>query len=126
MKKIFYFVPAACYYALIFVLSSKPYQIEVEVPFFDKWVHLVEFGVLGFFVSFGFFKSLRSSLKIKINATFLSGISLGILDEIHQYFVPGRNSDIFDAAVDAIGIFLGLLVYWYLSQKMKLKILDKL
>lgn len=125
MKKFSYFIPAACYYALIFVLSSKPHPIEVEVPLFDKWIHLVEFGALGFFISFGFFKSLKTSLRIKMNSTLLSGILLGIADEIHQYFVPGRDSDILDAIADALGIFLGLLAYWYLSEKKKLWILDK-
>ncbi len=125
MKKFLYFAPACLYYALIFAFSSRSYPIEIEVPFFDKWIHFVEFGVLGFLVAFGYFKSLKSSLRMKGTFTFASGVLLGILDEIHQYFVPGRNSDVLDALADALGIALGLFLYWYLSQKMRLRILDK-
>jgi VanZ family protein len=47
------------------------------------------------------------------------GILLGILDEIHQYFVPSRYSDILDGLADAAGIGLGILVYCYFDQKKK-------
>jgi len=126
MKNLVYFVPAALYYTLIFIFSSRPHPIEIGVPLFDKWIHLVEFGLLGLLISFGYFKSLKSSLRIKGTLTFSSGALLGILDEVHQYFVPGRRSDILDATVDTLGIALGIFLYWYLSQKMKLKTLEKL
>jgi len=36
----------------------------------------------------------------------------GISDEIHQYFVPSRNSDILDALADICGSIAGVLAYW--------------
>jgi VanZ family protein len=33
----------------------------------------------------------------------------GIIDEVHQYFVPGRESDVWDWLADSIGAVLGSL-----------------
>jgi len=38
----------------------------------------------------------------------------GILDEIHQYFVPGRSADVYDALADASGALLGAWTMYYL------------
>ena len=42
----------------------------------------------------------------------ITGISVlyGITDELHQYFVPGRDCSIFDLTADAIGGFSGALI----------------
>ncbi|MBS7359861.1 MAG: VanZ family protein, partial [Oscillospiraceae bacterium] len=36
------------------------------------------------------------------------------LDEIHQYFVPGRAFQLYDLTIDLTGIFLGTLTFWFL------------
>lgn len=122
MKKLLFFAPSAVYYALIFFLSSKSYKVQPEIPFLDKGVHLVEFGLLGLFLSLGYFKNLKSSFLLRAVLTILSGIVLGALDEGHQYFVPGRSTEILDLVADTVGICAGLLVYVYLSRK-KMKLL---
>ena len=116
MKKILLFLPAILYYALIFLLSSISFKGEVSVPFLDKGVHLVEFGLLGFFLSLGYFLTLKSSFRIKSSFTIASGILLGCLDEIHQYFVPNRSFEVMDMVADSIGILIGLLAFYYFSR----------
>lgn len=120
IKNFIYFTPAIFYYALIFFISSKSYEIKVEVPFTDKGLHCLEFAVFSLFLSLGFFKSFKFSSKIKFLITLFSGISLGILDEAHQYFVPERHFDILDMAADGLGIIIGLCFYLYLSRKINL------
>jgi VanZ family protein len=119
MKKYLAFLPAALDYALVFYLSSKALRVGLPIPSSDKWAHVFEFALLGFLLSFGFFKTLKTSLRIKVLLTLAIGILLGILDEIHQYFVPSRYSDILDGLADAAGIGLGILVYCYFDQKKK-------
>lgn len=119
MKKILFFTPAVLYYVLIFYLSSRSYEVKISILFFDKGVHLFEFAFLGFLLSFGYFMSLKSSLMVKAGLTFASGILLGTLDELHQYLVPLRSTEILDVLADAIGILIGLFVYFYFSQTAK-------
>jgi len=122
MKKILFFTPAVLYYVLIFYLSSRSYEVKIDILFFDKGVHLVECAFLGFLLSFGYFMSLKSSLMVKAGLTFSSGILLGTLDELHQYLVPLRSTEILDVIADAIGILIGLFVYFYFSRTVKGKI----
>jgi VanZ family protein len=117
MKKVLPFLPATLYYGLIFFLSSRSHTLDVPVPNFDKLAHGAAFSLLGFLLALGFFKSLHASLKMKILCAWLLGAGLGILDEIHQIFVPGRASDPLDATADAIGVGLGILLYWLVVRK---------
>ncbi len=121
MKRILFFVPAVLYYALIFYISSKSYEVEVDILFFDKGIHVVEFAILGFFLSFGYFQSIKSSFKGYVIFVLATGILLGSLDEWHQSFVPLRNSDILDIVADTAGICIGLFIYVYLTRLLKKK-----
>jgi VanZ family protein len=122
MKKILVFLPAFLYYSLIFYFSSRSISLKAYFPFMDKVMHLFEFAILGFFLSFGFFLSSRSRLKLKIYLTLSSGALLGALDEFHQYFVPGRSAEILDWVADVLGILLGLLIFISLFRRAKRKI----
>tara|TARA_B100001964_G_C13800001_1_gene408343 strand:+ start:50 stop:445 length:396 start_codon:yes stop_codon:yes gene_type:complete len=98
-------LPTVAYCGLIFYLSSQ--EIPIEVNLFamqDKAIHFMEYGVL----SLLFFISLRKSApgyNIKaaaVLAIIFSGL-YGISDEVHQYFVPGRESSIGDVTANFIG-----------------------
>ncbi len=117
MKKALPFLPAALYYGLIFVLSSRRLKLDVSLPNFDKLAHGAAYWLLGFLLAFGFFKLLRLSLKTKQGGVILTGVILGILDEIHQIFVPGRTPDPLDVAADAVGIVLGLILFRLIFRK---------
>jgi VanZ family protein len=125
MKKILFFTPAALYYAFIFYLSSRSYDIKIDILFLDKVIHLVEFAFLGLLLSLGYFMSLKSSLTVKALLTICSGILLGGLDEFHQYFIPRRSIELLDVISDAIGILIGLLLYYYFSRTAKGKVFSE-
>jgi VanZ family protein len=40
-------------------------------------------------------------------ATALAASLYGIIDETHQYFVPGRDCNVWDWLADTLGAFLG-------------------
>jgi len=111
MKKALPFLPAALYYGLIFVFSSRRLDLDVPLPNFDKLAHAAAYGLMGFLLAFGFFKLLHVSLKTKQGGVILTGVGLGILDEVHQIFVPGRSPDLLDVAADALGVALGLIFF---------------
>jgi VanZ family protein len=96
--------------ALIWVLSSMTMpELSIEdFPFRDKGIHALEYLVLGFLVAHASFRTwpTRGRLRL-VGVAFLITAGWGILDEIHQAFVPGRSTDVLDLAADLMGAFLG-------------------
>lgn len=119
MKKARYFVPSFLYYVLIFFLSSQSGDFNLPGHRFDKIAHLFEFSLLGFFLSFGYFKTLTLPSGAKSILALITGLTLGLLDELHQLFVPGRTSALWDVAADGAGVAIGILVYMYLAKRKK-------
>ncbi len=100
-----YWIISLLYMGLIFVFTSFP--LPIKIPSFllaDKLVHLLEFGLLASLIYFALKKSGVSSHPIFI--PFLIASLYGISDEIHQYFVPGRDMDLFDAVANVVGSFV--------------------
>ncbi len=97
-------------------------QVDIpqpDVPFWDKWIHFVEYAVLGFLLMRNL--TTEKVRKLKENAilvTFFFGTFYGATDEIHQYFVPGRYCDFMDFVADTFGVLLGIGV-WKVFIKMR-------
>ena len=107
-----YWVPVIVYAGLIFFLSDQSYP-EKYVPIFtfpggDKLDHALEYSVLGvlcyraFRYAAGEWAS-RYALLLAIVAAFGYGVS----DEVHQYFVPLREADVWDILADTVGASIG-------------------
>ena len=94
------------YMATIFLLSG---QSNFSVPYGfsqgDFFLHIVEYGVLGFLLSWAFLNSGMVS-KLTLYA-FLVGFFYGITDELHQYFVPERDASLLDVSADGLGCLIG-------------------
>lgn len=123
MKKILFFTPAVLYYTLIFYISSLSIKGLTEISFFDKGAHLMEFALLGFLLSLGFFLGFGFSVRVKSVLILASGILLGFLDELHQYFIPGRSFEVLDMVADSIGVLIGLVAFFYLSRTNRGKVI---
>ena len=113
-------VRAACLLAavlwagLIFYLSSQP-SIETPAlfPGQDKLFHLIAFGILGFLAMGTRQASQQGYSTRQVWRVVFAVMLYGILDEFHQYFVPGRSADDYDVLADAIGGLLGAwAMYW--------------
>jgi VanZ family protein len=98
-------LPPALYTTLIWWLSSQVLDIALihYVPLQDRGVHMVEYGVLALLIA--------RAVHITWPARGLHGAlfavlfcaSLGLLDELHQLFVPGRSGEILDLVADMAG-----------------------
>ena len=108
-----YWVPTIGYCLLIFVLSSLSKGVHIPSPFgFDKAVHFIEYGILGFLLArsiLGFQSSLSSKLLVGL-AVVLATV-YGISDEVHQAFVPGRNASHWDVVADGLGGVIGAVLF---------------
>lgn len=107
-----YWAPVCGYAGLIFYLSSQPHP-EQDLPSFlglfsDKILHAVEYAVLGglCYRAFRWGTNESGGLWAVPLAIFLASI-YGLSDEVHQMFVPFRDSSWQDWLADAVGATLG-------------------
>ncbi len=82
-----------------------------EMPFFsfDKLVHTIEFGLFGIvlFRAFITFPKLHRPFTMTVIASAVYAAS----DELHQYFVPGRDASVADFVFDVVGIAVFTALY---------------
>jgi VanZ family protein len=118
-----YWVPVLAYAAVIFYLSSLPHP-EDDLPDFllkklsDKFLHLVEYAVLGLLC----YRALRwtagpSMARRAVMITIIAVSFYGMTDEVHQAFVPFRESSWLDWVADTVGGALGAIGMRQLSQR---------
>ena len=104
-----YFFPLFFYLVFIFFLSSlslppqENYKLGNKISFIDNYEHIIEY----FLLSFLFFRAINhANFRLKKNPFFYAiffAILYGIIDEIHQMFVPLRGFDIYDLLANIIG-----------------------
>ncbi|MGD8522787.1 MAG: VanZ family protein [Desulfobacterales bacterium] len=110
---IFYWLPLILYCLLIFIQSSKPsFEHLPDIQYFDKILHFVVYAILGilFFRAFHTMR-LRQSRQLLILLSILGATLYGISDEIHQYYVPFRDADVFDVIANTLGSVFGVYIY---------------
>jgi VanZ family protein len=102
-------LPALLIFAGIWFLSSQSVLPRPKgILGFDKVQHLLAFAALaaasGFWVPGSRWRS-RPGLSFLMVAVLVS--VYGLVDEVHQFFVPGRDCNIWDWIADTLGAFLG-------------------
>ncbi|MBM3792142.1 MAG: hypothetical protein FJW35_17575, partial [Acidobacteria bacterium] len=105
------------YMALIFRSSSGPIGIETVEDMPDHLLHAAAYAVLYLLI----FLSLHEGLQLTAGRggrwlPFALTVLYGVIDEVHQYFVPGRHATAQDVAADAAGALLALLAIAYRSR----------
>ena len=113
--------------ALIFALSSIPGarradDFSVGRP--DTWLsttiqnalHVPTYGLLASLWWFSLRPWIRN-VRFQALAALLIAGSYGVLDELHQSFVPGRSSSIQDMALDLVGALAGLWFFGYVCSR---------
>jgi VanZ family protein len=101
--------PALLMAAFIWFLSSQRILPRPKgILGFDKVQHLLAFAVLacaaGLWVSREKWKSRGRFFLLLIAAI---GSAYGIVDEVHQFFVPGRDCNVWDWIADTLGAVTG-------------------
>ena len=112
-RRIWAWGPALAYMLLIWALSSISTQLHFEfVPFQDKGVHFLEYGMLAALLAHAMRNTWPAwrSLSVFALAVVIT-VLWGLIDEIHQAYVPGRSSDVRDVLADALGGMAGACLY---------------
>ena len=110
-------LPAAWAMATIWWLSDRERLPEPPGFTFEVWSvigHFTIFGIRGLAVWFGL--GMNSGLLSRERQWYAIGIATayGVIDELHQHFVPGRQPDVLDVVTD----FLGAVVFVLLVPKL--------
>lgn len=113
-------LPAAWSMATIWWLSDRetlPKPPGFDVEFWSILGHFTMFGMLGLFVWWGL--GMNNRLLNRERQWYAIGIATayGVLDEIHQHFVPGRHPDVLDVLTDLAGAVVFVLLVPRLYQK---------
>lgn len=97
--------------ATIFLASAQPTMpLEGRTGLSDKSIHALAYFVLTLLAyRAAVIAPLRRSIGPRWEA-FLVSVLYGAWDEVHQYFVPGRNTELLDWLADAAGALAAVLV----------------
>jgi VanZ family protein len=120
-----YQLPAIVWALVIFAASSIPASKlpRLVLKISDKIIHASVFLVFGLLV--------YRALEIRIQRssfdwrrallTVCAVTAYGVLDELHQSFVPGRTTDVWDATADATGGLLSALILYLVYRRRKVE-----
>lgn len=105
-------LPFIIWVALVFAVSSIPHLAvpALGMPHWsDKVAHFIEYAVLAFLFYRG---EGGERWRMGIPAWLLvivATLAIASVDEYHQRYIPGRDSNILDWTADAVGIVIGTL-----------------
>jgi len=115
LQMLWYWTPVAVYAGAIFFLSAQSHP-EEQLPSFllkevsDKVLHTVEYAVLGGLCYRAFRWGLNGQVAARALIIAIVAASLyGVTDEVHQFFVPFRESSWLDWLADTLGAVIGAL-----------------
>jgi len=111
---------ALAWMGTLFYLSHQPtLDTPLLFPGQDKLFHAVAYGILGFLLLGSRIPSAQGFTNTQVRSSIIIASLYGISDEFHQYFVPGRSSDVWDWVADTLGAVIAVSLLVWLSRKCK-------
>jgi VanZ family protein len=108
---------------LIFFLSAQPDLPHAPGPWLNlllEWVgHAAAYGVLAWLYLRALRRgSARGSAQVVIRLV-SAGLAVvyALSDEYHQTWVPGRDGNLLDVAIDGIGACAAMLLDWRVARR---------
>ncbi len=120
------YIPLAVYWLILFILTSLPTTKLPNTKINDKIEHYLAFAVLAVFLSLAFHFQRKISILFKrpFLATIILIAGYGLLDEVHQYFIPGRYCDMLDWVADVLGGLAGLGIVLLIKRFSKERVIN--
>ena len=116
-SKYLIFMPLS-YMFMIFIMSSIPGDSDIFtrgmlsnlIPTVQNLLHVPLFGLLAFLWIITFKLWLHTE-KLSIGMAVIISVNYGFLDEVYQYFIPGRYMSFTDIYLDILGVFSAIGMY---------------
>jgi VanZ family protein len=125
LRRLISWGPPLVYMAVIFGLSSLSNPLpELTKRIWDKLLHTVEYAGLAVLLARALVREgvpLRRVLVLAVLGASLYGAS----DEVHQAFVPGRDSTPRDWAADTIGGLIGAAAFGFVERRTTAKLPER-
>ncbi len=90
---------------IIIVVTLSPGNGKIAGNYLDKVAHFGIFFILSINVCYKFQKDKP------LTTALLWAILFGLLTEVLQQFIPGRNMDMYDGIADTLGVVIGFYIY---------------
>ena len=117
---LWYWVPVALYAGTIFYLSAQSHP-EENLPSFvfkevsDKVLHAVEYGILSLLCYRAFRRAAGPTVaRQAVVLAIVTASVYGVTDEVHQAFVPLRESSWLDWLADTIGAAIAAMSWRFI------------
>jgi len=141
---LWYWVPAVAWMAMVLGASTDPFSakntgaiLHAVLVWIFGHMNAATFGLVHFLVrksahfteyailSALWFRAIRVHLSNLWRVRWalvglVASLSVAILDEVHQSFVPSRTSSAHDVLLDFCGAFFAQLVIWYTLRRKEL------
>ncbi len=118
-KIVLIYIPLTIYWITLFVLTSIPKGVSINIGFNDKIKHFGAYLLLSMFMYL--FLEVQTKFKKVKSRIFLITVFIisfyGVIDEIHQYFIPGRTCEFLDWIADLFGAVVGASIIRYFIKK---------
>jgi VanZ family protein len=109
------FLPLGFFICIVFIIfladtadHNFAFRLIGHIPYGDKLMHGLLYGVMAFFLNYGLNYKAFNSLQIGAVAVLI----FATLEEVSQYWIPSRTFDLGDLLADFIGVALFSLIRW--------------
>ena len=114
------YIPLIVYWICLLIATSLPTADLPSVAISDKLKHFGAFFGLSILLALTFHYQNKFLLfkKYFLVAALVITSLYGLLDEIHQSFIPGRYNEFMDWVADSLGAIAGILLVFYIMKKL--------
>ncbi len=115
-------IPLILYWIVLFIgttLPSSKYADFFDIS--DKIKHFSAYSILAILLGLNLYfqEKWKNLSNFYLNYTFIICGLYGILDELHQLFVPNRSAEVLDWLADIGGTILGIILVRFFIKILK-------
>ena len=115
------YIPLIIYWLILIVGTSLPVDRLPLIGLSDKLNHLFAYFGLSILLNLTLIYQRKSRLLFDkaTLVTIIICLFYGVIDELHQIFIPGRFAETLDWVADSLGTLIGVLVLNFLINQLK-------